>query len=153
MEASSKKAVAPCLHCGAHPGVKARNLCHACYARPAIRFNYSPRKPGTGHTNIPCLECGRVQSRRLCWACEKTPGVREKHRSNHASKFALRGYGLVPPTGFGEPTEIMPGPAKVAILEARAEAGLELWHPCDAVEMIPTTIEDLKDDLLHYHWF
>jgi hypothetical protein len=31
-----------------------------------------------------------------------------------------------------EPTTVKPGPAKVAVMAARAEAGEALWHPLDA---------------------
>jgi hypothetical protein len=67
----------------------------------------------------------------LCFHCYNLPGVREQHPST--SKFARRGAGTgnrnaLPPT----PTTAIPGSeAKVAILEARCQAGFALWHPAD----------------------
>ncbi len=74
--------------------------------------------------------------RGLCWACYFTPGVRGNYPSARESKFARRGildfYG-----GYRDPeaaTEALPGTAeKVAVLEARASAGVALWHEGDAV--------------------
>jgi hypothetical protein len=89
------------------------------------------RPPGFG---LPCRHCRRKpvnRPRGLCWTCYYAPGLREGYPST--SKFAKRGIQsqgrrLATP----EPTPYLPGtPEKVAVLEARAEDGEELWHPDD----------------------
>ncbi len=81
-----------------------------------------------------CVHCHRTKSNRprgLCWSCYYTPGVRDLFPST--SKYHRRGvadFDHVP--GLPEPTTVPPGPEKVLVLEARAAAGLSLWHPEDA---------------------
>jgi hypothetical protein len=82
-----------------------------------------------------CRNCGSKFVNRpkgLCWNCYYTPGVRERHEST--SKYAFRGIGNGMKGGLKacEPTTVKPGPAKVAVMAARAEAGEALWHPLDA---------------------
>jgi hypothetical protein len=80
-----------------------------------------------------CRHCQRPKVNRprgLCWPCYYLPGVRELYPST--SKFGRRGVAegkaLLPPL----PTDATPGsPAKIAVLEARAAAGVALWHPLD----------------------
>jgi hypothetical protein len=86
------------------------------------------------HCKRPVREAKAVR-RGLCWGCRQSPDIRALHPPPWTI-FAGR-----PVTGFssqaalGEPTEAMPGtPEKVAVLEARAAAGLSLWHPEDGLK-------------------
>lgn len=80
-----------------------------------------------------CRRCKVNRPRGLCWSCYYTPGLKEQYPS--ISKYANRG------TGNGnesrplpEPTATLPGtPERIDVLIERAEAGLALWHPRDAV--------------------
>lgn len=83
-----------------------------------------------------CRHCGLCKASRprgLCWTCYYSAGVREQYES--LSKFGRRGpgntYGRAPLPPF--PTTALPGsPEKIAILEQRAAAHQELFHPLDA---------------------
>lgn len=84
---------------------------------------------------MSCRHCGHVRVNRprgLCWVCYYTPGVRDRY--GPVSKYGHRGsYVGVISTPVAElPTPAMPGPDKVAVLIARAERGVSLWHPQDA---------------------
>lgn len=121
-------------------------VCH-CHPSQFVRTN-----PGTGgHRGSPavwslvthaptqlvvCQHCCRsnvARPRGLCWSCYYTPGVRELYPST--SKYARRGVtnfsGAAPlPT---VPTTAAPGtPEKIEVMEQRAKAGQELFHPLDA---------------------
>jgi hypothetical protein len=83
-----------------------------------------------------CRHCGRAKVNRprgLCWTCYYRPGVKDRYPSE--SKFARRGLGnnvqeLPLPAS---PTTAVPGsPAKLAVMQERAKAGVALWHPADA---------------------
>lgn len=87
-------------------------------------------------TAAACAHCGRAKVNRprgLCWTCYYTPGVRGQYPS--ASKYARRGVGNH--TGgraLPAPTAARPGtPEKEAVLTARAAAGVQLFHPDDAL--------------------
>lgn len=72
--------------------------------------------------------------RGLCWACYYTPGVKDLYPST--SKYARRGVGnfagTAPPAAA--PTTAAPGtPEKMFVLAARAAAGVNPWHPADAL--------------------
>lgn len=83
-----------------------------------------------------CRHCQRSlvsRPRGLCWSCFYTPEVRELYPVS--SKFARRGLGIgnsvVVPPPF--PTTALPGTnEKIAILQQRALARQELFHPQDA---------------------
>ena len=88
------------------------------YPPPSVGASAPPRKA--------CRHCGRPRVYR-------PRGVRERYPST--SPFALGGVGganraaPLPP----EPTSAPRGtPEKLAVLEARAAAGLQLFHPLDA---------------------
>ncbi|MFO0806061.1 MAG: hypothetical protein U0791_23395 [Gemmataceae bacterium] len=72
--------------------------------------------------------------RGLCWNCFYSPGVRERFPST--SKYARRGIGNLGhclPGLAAVPTTAAPGtPEKLSVMEARAEAGLAIFHPADA---------------------
>jgi hypothetical protein len=82
-----------------------------------------------------CRHCRKhlaYKPRGLCWACYRTPGIRELYPPT--SKFAQHGH----PDFYGRgtvpaPTTALPGsPEKIAVLEERARLGQQLWHPLDA---------------------
>lgn len=80
-------------------------------------------------------------ARGLCWACRKSPDVRALYPSTN--KAIHRGVmnGHITPPLPPEPTLAMPGSAeKVAVMEARAAAGLHLHHPQDAVLTRPPEV-------------
>lgn len=83
-----------------------------------------------------CRHCGRKSVNRprgLCWNCYYTPAVAVLYPST--SKYARRGLGggNVTPGPPAAPTAAAPGSAeKVAVMEARARAGRDLWHDADA---------------------
>lgn len=89
---------------------------------------------------VPCRHCrlGKVtRPRGLCWVCYYAPGVRELYGPPRpeTAKFAGRGTpdtaGDRPPAAA--PTTAPPGtPEKLAVLEARAQDGVRLFHPADA---------------------
>lgn len=72
------------------------------------------------------------RSRGLCWTCYYTPGLRDLYPP------ASRHYGcrlvddFCRPALLPEPTDELPGPDKVPVLEERAARGLALFHPEDA---------------------
>ena len=81
-----------------------------------------------------CRHCKKCKVNRplgLCWGCYYRPGIRDLYPST--SIYANRGVGLSQKRRpLPEPTRARPGtPEKVAVLEARAEAGEHLWHPRD----------------------
>jgi hypothetical protein len=83
-----------------------------------------------------CRHCGRevvTRPRGLGWGCYYTPGVKELYPST--SIYAKRGVGNGHHTHAplpAEPTDAEPGSAeKVAVMEARAKAGVCLHHPRD----------------------
>ena len=81
-----------------------------------------------------CRQSPISRPRRLCWRCYYRSDVRYLYSST--SKFGRRGVGNeyrnAPAPPF--PTQAKPGSAeKVAILEARAQQRVELWHPDDVV--------------------
>ena len=92
--------------------------------------------------------------RGLCWTCYHTPGLRERCEST--SKFARRGVpdfnGRHQPAPW--PTEALPrSQEKVAVLEERARAGVNLWHRFDATVSEDTTMPLTADDVKHgAHW-
>lgn len=82
-----------------------------------------------------CRHCKHLRlwtCRGLCWTCIHTPEISQAYPSE--SKFSQdsgvgKFYGLGKPT---TPTNALPGtPEKVAVLEARAAAGEQMWHPED----------------------
>lgn len=86
-----------------------------------------------------CRHCGSPNVNRprgLCYTCYNRPSVRVQYAPT--SKFALGNFpdrredfnGPVPLAA--EPTDALPGTAeKVAVMTARAAAGVELFHPDD----------------------
>lgn len=91
-------------------------------------------------TGAVCRHCVRrpaYKPRGLCHVCYYVPGVRERFPST--SKFARRGVGhgcrgyALPDS----PTDAMPGSeAKIAVLCERFAAGVALWHPHDASDVL-----------------
>lgn len=83
-----------------------------------------------------CRHCRRARAsrpRRLCWNCFYDPKTRRLYPKT--SKFARLGAGLgtTPVTPPPYPTTAPPGsPEKIAIMQQRAEARQELFHPKDA---------------------
>jgi len=86
-----------------------------------------------------CRHCQRRpvnRPRGLCWGCYYTPGVREAYGWRDVGGSSRRGHG----NGNGDrptpphPSPVLPGPDKVAVLAARAQAGFGLWHPHDGPE-------------------
>lgn len=83
-------------------------------------------------TKPQCAHCRTKPVNRpagLCWSCYHTPAVRERYR-----KRWPRGFGIdnreppLPPT----PTTARPGtPEKIAVMRARASAGVAIFHPGD----------------------
>lgn len=79
-----------------------------------------------------CQQKPANRPRRMCWTCYYTDGVRSLYPST--SKFARRGVR----DRFGrqtlpEPTCTLPGSeGKLKVLESRARAGEELFHPRDS---------------------
>jgi hypothetical protein len=71
--------------------------------------------------------------RGLCWLCFYAPGVKDRYPSS--SRYGRRGVGnIAGGHALPEPTACLPGtPEKVAVLAARAAAGLALFHPADPV--------------------
>lgn len=90
----------------------------------------------TGCGRPMCRHCTKRIAGRplgLCWGCYYVPGVRALYPST--SKYARRGT----PNFAGHaplpdaPTTAAPGtPEKVAVMEARSQAGRALFHPADA---------------------
>lgn len=73
----------------------------------------------------------------LCWTCYYAPGVRGLYPPT--SKYAYRGvnHGNRQATPPAERAAALPATAeKVAVLAARAAAGLGLWHAGDAVRSL-----------------
>ena len=82
-----------------------------------------------------CASCGgeygahsMAHKRGLCWRCYRCPVIRESQPKRSPDD----GYGLVIPKRMPEPTDVLPGRDKVAVLQKRAQAGEHLWHPLDA---------------------
>ena len=85
---------------------------------------------------LMCKHCRTHKANRprgLCWTCYYTPVIRARYDWRNVGGSGNRGIsnGNFDPPPCPEPTSVMPGPAKVAILAARAEAGVSLWHPRD----------------------
>lgn len=85
--------------------------------------------------------------RGLCWTCYYKPGVRDLYPSS--SKYARRGVGnfsRIPPLP-AVPTLESPGTeGKLKVMEKRAAAGLQIFHPTDArYENDPVTIDWLAE--------
>lgn len=82
------------------------------------------------------------RARGLGYRCIKIPEIRDQYPPTHPN--ARQGLGLnlgsapLPP---GSTQALAGSAAKLQILEARAEAGLALWHPDDPVigQVIPWT--------------
>jgi hypothetical protein len=91
-----------------------------------------------------CRHCEQAtisRPRKLCWTCFYTPGVRDLYPAT--SKFGRRGPGNF----FGKaqlppfPTQAMPGsPEKIALLEQRANARQQLFHPLDAISPLAAAL-------------
>lgn len=83
-----------------------------------------------------CKHCHRwltCQSRGLCWKCWHTPGVKNSYPVLIDCRTIGVGTVITGIRRYPTPTQARPGtPEKVAVLEARAEAGEHLWHPDDA---------------------
>jgi len=84
-----------------------------------------------------CRHCHRKpvnRPRGMCWNCYYTPGVRNHYGCRDVGGSSRKGLALdnAEPPPCPAPTTILPGPAKVAVLAARAEAGVSLFHPQDA---------------------
>jgi hypothetical protein len=82
-----------------------------------------------------CRHCGRCpvnRPKQLCWGCYYTPGVADLYPP--LSKYGCRGVGH----GCGgyslpEPTDAAPGSEdKLAVMAARAKAGVSIFSPLDA---------------------
>lgn len=81
-----------------------------------------------------CRKSPASRARGLCYRCYYGRGVRTLYPST--SKYArhgvqdFNGHPRLPDF----PTTAMPGsPAKIAILQQRAQLGVALWHPDDAL--------------------
>lgn len=89
---------------------RAEQLCRHCRVRPVSR------------------------TRGLCWGCFYNPSIRDLYPST--SKFGLANRGICNghvATVMPTPTTARPGtPEKVAVMQARALARQELFHPHDA---------------------
>lgn len=87
-----------------------------------------------------CRHCnGReaTRARGLCWRCSFNPEIRELYpkSSHHMARRAevqdfCGGYTLPDPCPHPPAS-----PEKLAVLEARAAAGLSLWNPDDGPEI------------------
>ncbi len=72
--------------------------------------------------------------RGLCNGCHKDKGVRVLYPSRSRARQNRDGLGLgnAEPPPCTEPTAAIQGTAeKIAVLAARAAAGVSLWHPLD----------------------
>jgi alkanesulfonate monooxygenase SsuD/methylene tetrahydromethanopterin reductase-like flavin-dependent oxidoreductase (luciferase family) len=85
-----------------------------------------------------CHQAPVTRPRRLCWGCYYRPGVAALYPTE--SKFGRRGVGNGrPPRKLPRPTMALAGSVeKVAVLVARAAAGLMLWNPKDAIAKADT---------------
>lgn len=130
----------PPLPCGHRKPNHGRGMCQACYHRWRKGTGPAPNVPARGPRPFDpvrpvCRHCNERNVSRpkgLCWPCYYEPGVRELYEST--SKFARRGVGnLIGSQPLPEPTDALPGtPEKLAVLEARAALGQQLFHPADA---------------------
>ena len=79
-----------------------------------------------------CRHCAKnkaVRPKSLCWGC----WTRHRDLYPSTSKFARRGSGFAYSGPPPEPTTARPGTeGKVAVLEARAQLGVDLFHELDA---------------------
>ena len=95
-------------------------------------------RPAITAARRPCAACSRDftagrWARALCWPCRQRPEVRAAFRVG--GKYTRRGVADYngPVTPADAPTPAPPGsPGKVAAMEARAAAGVSLWHEGDA---------------------
>ena len=71
--------------------------------------------------------------RGLCNGCHRDRAVRALYPSRSRASYNPGGLGLgnAEPPPCPMPTAVLPGPDRVAVLAARAEAGVGLWHPQD----------------------
>ena len=90
-----------------------------------------------------CVHCKRKPVNRphgLCWGCFNRAGVKEIYRRDCPLANRGRGLRIVGHASSDLPTVLTdaePGTeAKIAILEARAEQGISLFHP-DEPELRP----------------
>ena len=127
--------IAPCRHCTRPMRIEARGLCQTCYNRPAVRGLYPlSARPRKGPPTPVCRHCKNRKAnkaRGLCWPCYYRPGVRGRY--DPLSYCGIHttdvngGYALPPRTAA------LPGtPEKIAVLTARVERTLSLFHPEDA---------------------
>jgi hypothetical protein len=86
---------------------------------------------------MSCAHCGetgvKLSARGLCYVCYNTPAIRHAYpRQNGSTLRRGVGEGNGPRSLPAVATATRPGSeAKIAELERRAAAGLELWHPED----------------------
>lgn len=82
---------------------------------------------------VHCKKGARSRPRGLCWTCYYSPAIRDLYEptGKHGRRGIGNGYGGHRPPDA--PTDALPGtPAKVAVLERRAEQMRSLWHQSDA---------------------
>ncbi len=83
----------------------------------------------------PCRHCQIKpgnRPRKLCHVCYFSLSIRERYPCS-MKPAARRGIpNLCGNRPLPEPTEVLPGSAKVSVLEKRAELLQSLWHPKDA---------------------
>jgi hypothetical protein len=86
-----------------------------------------------------CLHCGRrvrwLAGRGLCPRCYRCPGVRDNYPCLPRARRTGRRLEPEPPPPTrqpAEPTAVVPGPERVAVLAGRVARGEFLWHPQDA---------------------
>lgn len=97
-----------------------------------------PTKKATVAVTVLCIHCGVRKAlpgkRGLCYSHYYKPSIRAMYPMAD-SPYNRRGFGL---GGHDRPLAAEPttapagSPEKLAVLEHRAENGLELWHPLDA---------------------
>ena len=87
-----------------------------------------------------CKHCGKTSGklsapgrRGLCQLCHRNTAIRTRYA---AAPHTRHGNGTGSPKGERQlpasSTAVVPGsPAKILVLQARAQAGQQLWHPLD----------------------
>ena len=123
-----------CQHCGKEPAFR-RGLGWRCYISPQIRDLY-PKFSKRTVPRRPCIHCGNEEANRrrgLGPRCYSNLEIRQSYAVRTLTKKPDMGLCLedIEPPPPADPTTIVPGPEKVAILAARAEMGTGLWHPGD----------------------